>query len=104
MKRVDITSKLELDKNAVLVIAEEELEVKTDVKTVLLLIAKADEGIDSRNIADVCDLIFTEEAKLRLDNMDLSFKDYATVLHAAMDVVMGKEYETQGEEPTHTTA
>lgn len=102
MKKIDITEKLELCGNTVLVIKQEELEVKTDAKTAIIFMGKvANEKITNKNMNEICELIFTSESKEKLDNMNLSFKDYATVIRSAINAVTGES--DPGEERTRTT-
>lgn len=102
MKKNDITEKLELCGNTVLVIKQEELEVKTDAKTAIILMGKVADGkITNKNMNEVCELLFTSESKEKLENMNLSFKDYATVIRSAIDAVTGEG--DSGEDRTRTT-
>lgn len=103
MRKIDITDKLDLEGNTLLIIAGEGLEVKTDAKTALLLMGKINQGaVTNETVMEICDLIFTEEAREKLDGMNLSFKDYSTVVKEAMNAITGKEDEP-GEGQTHTT-
>lgn len=102
MRRIDITSKLELETSAILVIEDMELEIRTDTKTALLLMDKLRNGANTREqINEVTAIMFTEESKAKLDAMNLSYKDYKTVIGEAIAVINSEE--SQGEDQTRTT-
>lgn len=102
MKVIDITEKLDLGGNTILMIAGEELEVKTDAKTALILIDKISKGgTTSKEAMEICNLIFTKESREKLDEMNLSFKDFMAVIRSAIDAITGEN--DVGEELTHTT-
>ena len=104
MKKIDITDKLEMAGNTVLIINGDEIEFKTDAKTALILLGKIKNGeltFQNKDLNKVLDVILTPESVEKLSALDLSFKDYATVSTCAIAAVTG-ELE-QGEAQTHTT-
>lgn len=104
MKKFDITDKLEMERDTALVINGEEIEVKTDAKTALILLGKIKSGeltFQNKDLSEVLDIILTRESVKRLNAMNLSFKDYVTVSTYAIGAVTGDL--NQGEVQTHTT-
>lgn len=104
MKKIDITDKLEMAGNTALVINGEEIEVKTDAKTALVLLGKIKTGeltFQNKDLNEVLDIILTPESVEKLSAMNPSFKDYATVSTCAIAAVTGEL--KQGEARTRTT-
>lgn len=104
MKKIDITDKLEMAGNTALVINGEEIEVKTDAKTALVLLGKIKTGeltFQNKDLNEVLDIILIPESVEKLSAMNLSFKDYATVSTCAIAAVTGEL--KQGEARTRTT-
>lgn len=103
-KVVDITEKLGFEENPKLKVKDVELEVNTDAKTVLRImdIIGDGEGVTPAQILEMCDLIFTDDAKEKLDGLNLNFNDYQAVVEYAINLVVGDE-EQVGEYATQAT-
>lgn len=103
-KVVDITEKLGFEENPKLKVKDVELEVNTDAKTVLQIMGIIGNGEDVTpdQILEMCELIFTEDAKEKLDGLQLNFDDYQTVVGCAINLVTGEE-EPVGEYATQAT-
>ncbi len=89
-KVVDITEKLTFDENPKLLIKGKELEVKADAPTVLKAMSLMDS--DSQNVKEVIkayELIFPEESRREIDNMNLSFGDLIIVIQEAIKLIIG---------------
>lgn len=102
-KVIDITEKLTFGENPRLIIKGEELEVRADAATVLKMmgIIKGDQPTVSE-VLQCMDLLLSKKDRKKLDDLQLSFQDYMTVIYAAMDLVTGVEEDTQGEEESRT--
>lgn len=103
-KVIDISEKLTFGENPRIVINGEELEVRADAATVLKMM-----GIISgdqptvQEVLQCMDLLLSKEDRKKLDSMKLSFKDFMTVIYAAMDLAAGlTEEDAQGEEESRT--
>ena len=93
-KVVDITEKLSFDQNPCLVIKGKQLEVNADAPTMLKLIGimKADgSGVEMENLNKAYELVLPKESRKVIDEMKLSFKDWSTVIEAAMTLIMGDD-------------
>lgn len=93
-KIIDITDKLAFNENPVLKIKDVELEVNSDAETVLRIMGMLEGDSTPKEIVDICGLIFPEESQRKLQSLSLKFNDYALVVNAAIDLVIGEE---QGE-------
>lgn len=104
-KIVNITDKLEMDGNPYLVIKDEKLEVNADAATMLKIMGKYGEIEESeatpKDILDLYDLIFSEESRMKIEKLKLSFNDLTVVVMEAQKLITGAE-ETEGESQTHT--
>lgn len=102
-KVVDITDKLSFDGNPRLKIKDVEIEVNADAETVLKLLNEIQGGMTQEKTLRMIDLLITGESKEALKDLKLQFKDYQTVLFAAMDLVVDTGEDAPGEMETHTT-
>lgn len=94
-KRRDITNKLSFDGNPCLVIKGEDIEVNADAPTVLKamgIFTSEDTGAD--DIATICDLIFSEESKKKLEAIKPSFNDLIIIIEEAIMLVTEEETAT----------
>ena len=98
-KVIDITEKLDFDSNPKLVIKGKEVEVNADAETVLKIMGEfGDKGDASpKSILSMYELIFSDRSRKELEKMKLSFKDLTTVVHAAMELIIGED-EAEGEQ------
>ena len=98
-KIFDITDKLNFEENPRLNVNGTELEVKTDAESVLLLMnAISEANTDAGAINVLCESVFTKASQKKLKEMKLNFHDYSTVVHAALDVAIGKDPGTEAKE------
>jgi hypothetical protein len=104
-KVVDITEKLSMEENPIIVIKGEELEVNADAETVLKIMGMMgnEDDITAKDVLAMCNLIFTEEAKEKLGKLKLSFKDYSTAIMQAVSLAIGDDGESVGELTTPAT-
>ena len=94
-KRRDITEKLSFDENPCLTIKGEDIEVNADAPTVLKAVGiftSEDAGTD--DIATICDLIFPEESKKKLEALKPSFNDLIIIIEEAILLITGEETAT----------
>lgn len=101
-KKVDITEKLSFDENPCLLVKSIELEVNADASTALKLLGLIGNGVESpEQVTNMYELLFTEEAKEKIESLHLSFQDFKVVVENAIQLITGEE--EPGEEKTHTT-
>lgn len=105
-KIIDITEKLDLSGNPILVIQGDELEVNADAATVLKIMGiAADEKDDAMTTAQrtlkMYDLLFPKKSRELIEKKRLSFNDLQTVISEAMNLAVGGN-ESEGEVQTHT--
>lgn len=106
-KIIDITEKLDLSGNPVLVIQDDELEVNADAATVLKIMGiAADEKEDAMTTAQrtlkMYELLFPKKSRELIEKKRLSFNDLQTVIGEAMRLAVGDD-KSEGEVQTHTT-
>lgn len=99
MKTMNITKKLNYAKKPSLIIGETVIEVNNKASTILKAMDLF-EDLSPSDMPQVASLLFGEEGSKKLDDLDLSFDDYLTVITSAVELVTGKE---EGEDPTRTT-
>lgn len=97
-KIVDITEQLDFEDNPKIKIKDEELEVNTDATTALKLMGIIGDGseMNIEKIAEICQLLFSEENFKKIEAMNLQFKDFTTLVRSAMALITGEE-ENSGE-------
>lgn len=95
-KVVDITERLAFDENPVLKIKDTELEVNADAETVLRIMGLMGGESTPKMIQEACELIFPEDSAEKLRALKLQFSDYAAVVSAAIELVVGSG-EEEGE-------
>lgn len=98
MKRVDITEKLEFDENPRIVIKGVEYEVNADAPTMLKIMGTLGDGkeIAPKDVIAMYEMMFPKKERDKIDKLKLQFKDFETVVFAAINLITGDE-EPQGE-------
>lgn len=104
-KKIDITDKLTMEGNPSLVISGKELEVNADAATMLVLMDKFGDGDTQtvKSVLEMYDIIFPEETRNAIADMELSFADLKVIIAEGMKLITGDEEETPGEEGTPAT-
>lgn len=96
-KTVDITEKLNMDGNPVIVIKNKKLEVNADAATVLKLMDVIGDGAGTpKQVSNMYDLLFSEKARKTIEELKLSFDDLKIVVQTAITLITGKEEEAGG--------
>lgn len=97
-KILDITDKLSFDENPRLKVKDKELEVNADATTVLKIMGILGDGtsVTPLAVSEMCDLIFTDESAREIEGMKLPFKDFQTLIFAAINLIT--EDNGQGEQ------
>lgn len=90
-KIVDITEKLSFDENPVLKIKDVTVEVNSDAATVLKIMGIFSKGASAKEVLAVYELIFNEKDRKKIDKLNLQFKDFQTIIMAAVDMITGDE-------------
>ena len=96
-KKVDITEKLNFDKNPLLVIKGKELEVNADAATVLKVMSELGDDPGAKQVAEMYKLMFPEKSRKVIDQMKLNFTDFRTVVEEAITLIIGAGEENMGE-------
>lgn len=90
-KIVDITEKLSFDENPVLKVKDVTVEVNSDAATVLKIMGIFSKGESAKEVLAVYELIFNEKDRKKIDKLNLQFKDFQTIIMAAVDMITGDE-------------
>lgn len=90
-KKIDITEKLNFEEKPVIVIKGTEIEVNDDAMTMLKIMAKMDDAgnVSPAVLAEMAEMLFTEQGKKNLDSLGLTMRDYSVVIETAMDMITG---------------
>lgn len=98
-RNVDLTGKLGLGGKPTVTIGKDVLTVNDGAQNLLLVLEKVDGGMGVREVMEAASLVFEKKSAERLKKMDLSFNDYATVVNAAIDLIIGGGSEGEAETP-----
>lgn len=90
-KIVDITEKLSFDENPVLKVKDVTVEVNSDAATVLKIMGIFSKGASAKEVLAAYELIFNEKDRKKIDKLNLQFKDFQTIIMAAVDMITGDE-------------
>ena len=90
-KIVDITEKLSFDENPVLKVKDVTVEVNSDAATVLKIMSIFSKDTSAKEVLAVYELIFNEKDRKKIDKLNLQFKDFQTIIMAAVDMITGDE-------------
>ena len=90
-KIVDITEKLSFDENPVLKVKDVTVEVNSDAATVLKIMGIFSKCASAKEVLAVYELIFNEKDRKKIDKLNLQFKDFQTIIMAAVDMITGDE-------------
>ena len=94
-KIIDITDKLAFDEKPRMMVKGKELEINTEAENMIKIMAIASEDVSGTQVVQMCELILTNESKERLKELQLSFKDYMTVVNAAVQIASGSYGEDE---------
>lgn len=102
MKAINITEKLHFEEKPHLKINDTILTVNNEAAAVLEIIAKMSdsEKIKTQDIISVCNAIFDESERKKLNALHLSLTDYMTVIQSAIELIVG---DSSGETLTPAT-
>lgn len=103
-KIIDITDKLNFEESPKLKIKDKELSVNDDAPTILkvLGIVGEDENITTKAVIQLYELLFDKKSRNEIDKLKLKFKDFATLVMSAMELVTGSD-DNEGEAVTPAT-
>lgn len=87
--RYDLTEKLALRSDPVLVIRDTELTVRSDAETVLRLMDAVREQGELEGARAAAELLFAPADRKKLAALGLSLEDWLCALRAAMELAMG---------------
>ena len=95
-RTVDITEKLNMDGNPVIVIKNKKLEVNADAATVLKLMDVIGDGTGTaKQVSDMYNLLFGAKARKTIEKeLKLSFDDLKVVVKTAITLITGSEEES----------
>ena len=99
-KVVNITEKLNFEEKPEIVIKGVHIKVNNDAKSMLAILGvMEDDASEAELIIKATEALFDKAEKKKLDGLNLSIKDYATVIEIAMDLARGEESDdTSGEQ------
>lgn len=110
MAKYDITDKLELAEDPVLVIRGKEIPVNTSATAMLKLMDVMGDGTFTvKKMRDAYEVIFTEKVRKTIDSLQLKSKDWQVVVESAIELISNGTLSGEGgeddpgEERSHTT-
>ncbi len=90
MRKVDITEKLNFDENPILIIKGREIEVKSDAPTVLRVMGLMSSDTDIADMAQACEILFTEKANKTMKELNINISDLMIIVQEAIKLVVGE--------------
>lgn len=97
-KVIDITEKLNFEEAPKLKIKNVEVSLNDDAVTMLKVMQKIGEDVSPADIAEVYNLLIPETDRKKIDKMKLNFKDFQTLVKAAISAVTGMEMDEESTE------
>lgn len=94
-KQIDISAHL-TNERPTLKLAEDKIYEVDDRKNTIIKLNKKMESADLNDLNaldEIFELLLGKKATKEINDMDLSFSDYQTIMIAAMATVMGEDYE-----------
>lgn len=88
---VDITEKLSFEENPVLKVRDTEIEVKSDAATVLKIMGVLSKDASAQAVLQLYEMIFEEKEQKKIDKLRLQFKDFQTIVMAAVNMIVGDD-------------
>lgn len=98
-KNIDLTGKLGLEGMPTITVGDTVLTVDNSARTLLRVLNEVGDEPTAKDMLAAADMIFDKESRKALDQLHLSFEDFARVMEAALDLAMGGaegEAETPG--------
>ena len=86
-----LTEKLKFDENPVIEVKGKKLTVNADAETVLQLLDILQTRGETQAAIEAFELLFSEKDKKTIKGLKLQFKDYITLLTAAVDLALGED-------------
>lgn len=97
-KVIDITDKLNFEENPVLKVKDVELEIDASAENMLKVMGLVSDNPTAKDVEEMCQIIFTPNAQKKLSSLTLNFKDYQTVVMAAINVATGNDVDEEAGE------
>mgnify|MGYP005835836321 FL=1 len=88
-KVVDITDKLNFEESPKLIIKGEEYTVDDSAETMLKMMALFDDKTEAEAVPEAFRLLFSESDRKKISELKLNFKNFATVIECAMNLIRG---------------
>lgn len=97
-KVIDITEKLNFEEAPKLKIKSVEICLNDDAVTMLKVMQKIGNDVSPADITEVYNLLVPEADRKKIDKLKLNFKDFQTLVKAAISAVTGKDVDEETEE------
>lgn len=90
-KIIDITERLDFEESPKLKIKGTAYEINDDAPTMLKIMQLMGDGsnVTGKDIITMYELVFPAKERTKLDKLKLKFKDFQTVVMAAIDLAAG---------------
>lgn len=100
-KIIDITEKLNFEAKPKLKVKDVEIEVNDSAVTMLKILPKLSEGATPATLNSLCENLFSEHDREKIEALSLNFTDFSTLVMEAVQLVTGDD--DKGETPTPAT-
>lgn len=103
-KIIDITDKLNFEEKPIIRVKNVELQANNDAVSMLKVTALfSEEDITIQNILDVYNLIFDEENRKKIESLNLSMRDFQTLIMETSSILINDGEDNTGETQTPAT-
>ena len=90
-----LTDKLDFSDDPIIEVNGKKLTVNADAKTVLKLMAIANDGDEVKAMLEAEKLLFSDKDRKVIDSMNLSMKNYTTLITVAMQLSAGEDPDAE---------
>lgn len=91
MATYSLTEKLTFNENPTIEIKGEVFEVRADARTVLTLMDSVKNKDEFEGTLAIYDTLFSAKDRKKIDNMNLSMKDFGKLIEVAMALAIGQD-------------
>lgn len=96
-KVIDITDKLNFEESPAITIKGQTYKVNDSAETMLKLMGLFDGQSEAEAVPAAYELLFSEEDREKLKDLNLNFQDFMTLIEESMDLIRGEDDDTPSE-------
>lgn len=102
-KVIDISDKLSFEEKPKIRIKGKEYEVNNDAMSILKALPKLNGNMNPETLSETYELMFSETERKKIDELNLDFADFMTLMIEAVKAAAGTDEKSEGEAQTPAT-